>query len=209
MTYQHKIVLFIAVIVLAAGGVAAWRWWPRRSADQAPPVIEAVRERPAIPVPAVPFRDATAEANIQFQHFNGAYGLKLLPETMGPGVCVLDYDNDGWQDILLINGCPWPGPQPASQAVCVLALRGGVPADRAVGGFQRTGSPPGRPVRTLTVIGGIDGKLGESYFMLGKAVGVEACEADVLQVSRRSSVVPSRREDIHPACRMRPSEPTR
>ncbi|MEJ5274775.1 MAG: CRTAC1 family protein [Thermogemmata sp.] len=109
MTYQHKIVLFIAVIVLAAGGVAAWRWWPRRSADQAPPVIEAVRERPAIPVPAVPFRDATAEANIQFQHFNGAYGLKLLPETMGPGVCVLDYDNDGWQDILLINGCPWPG----------------------------------------------------------------------------------------------------
>ncbi|GIW84274.1 MAG: hypothetical protein KatS3mg106_787 [Gemmataceae bacterium] len=83
-----------------------------------------MRERSAIAVPSVPFRDVTAEANLQFQHFNGAYGLKLLPETMGPGVCVLDYDNDGWQDILLINGCPWPGqdwpngsPQPCSETV--------------------------------------------------------------------------------------------
>ena len=28
---------------------------------------------------------------------------------MGSGVCVLDYDNDGWQDILLINSMDWPG----------------------------------------------------------------------------------------------------
>jgi hypothetical protein len=109
MTYKHTIILLAAAIVAAVGGVAVWRWWSHRAADQAPPVIEAVRERSAIAVPSVPFRDVTAEANLQFQHFNGAYGLKLLPETMGPGVCVLDYDNDGWQDILLINGCPWPG----------------------------------------------------------------------------------------------------
>jgi len=32
-----------------------------------------------------------------------------LPETLGPGCAFLDYDNDGWQDILFIDGNPWPG----------------------------------------------------------------------------------------------------
>ena len=34
---------------------------------------------------------------------------KLLPETMGAGVAFLDYDNDGDQDLLFVNSCPWPG----------------------------------------------------------------------------------------------------
>ncbi len=42
-------------------------------------------------------------------HNNGAFGKKWLPEAMGPGVAFLDYDNDGWQDILLVNGMDWPG----------------------------------------------------------------------------------------------------
>ncbi len=42
-----------------------------------------------------------------FSHYNGARGEKLLPETMGGGVAVLDYDGDGFQDLLLVNGCPW------------------------------------------------------------------------------------------------------
>ena len=28
---------------------------------------------------------------------------------MGSGVCFIDYDNDGWQDILLVNSMDWPG----------------------------------------------------------------------------------------------------
>ncbi len=51
----------------------------------------------------------TATAGIQFQHNSGAYGGKLLPETLGSGCAFLDYDADGWQDILLINGMDWPG----------------------------------------------------------------------------------------------------
>jgi hypothetical protein len=60
---------------------------------------------------ALPFRliDVTAAAGIQFQHNSGAYGGKLLPETLGSGCAFLDYDADGWQDILLINGMDWPG----------------------------------------------------------------------------------------------------
>jgi hypothetical protein len=53
--------------------------------------------------------DVTNAAGIQFQHNSGAYGGKFLPETLGSGCAFLDYDRDGWQDILLINGMDWPG----------------------------------------------------------------------------------------------------
>ncbi|MFN7917829.1 MAG: CRTAC1 family protein [Vicinamibacterales bacterium] len=53
--------------------------------------------------------DVTRQAGITFTHNNGAYGGKLLPETLGAGCAFLDYDADGWQDILLVNGMDWPG----------------------------------------------------------------------------------------------------
>jgi hypothetical protein len=55
------------------------------------------------------FADVTASAGIHFQHNSGAYGGKLLPETLGSGCAFLDYDADGWQDVLLINGMDWLG----------------------------------------------------------------------------------------------------
>jgi hypothetical protein len=57
----------------------------------------------------ITFRDITSQAGIHFTHNNGAFGKKWLPETMGPGCAFIDYDNDGWPDILLINGTDWPG----------------------------------------------------------------------------------------------------
>ena len=53
--------------------------------------------------------DVTASAGLDFHHNSGAYGGKLLPETLGSGCAFLDYDRDGWQDILLVNGMDWPG----------------------------------------------------------------------------------------------------
>ena len=55
------------------------------------------------------FADVTSSSGIHFHHNNGAYGGKLLPETLGAGCAFLDYDADGWQDILLVNGTDWPG----------------------------------------------------------------------------------------------------
>ena len=55
------------------------------------------------------FRDITAQAGIHFTHNNGAFGKKWLPETMGPGCAFIDYDNDGYPDVLLVNGEDWPG----------------------------------------------------------------------------------------------------
>ncbi|MGH9516073.1 MAG: CRTAC1 family protein [Terriglobales bacterium] len=57
----------------------------------------------------ITFRDITAQAGIRFTHNSAAFGKKYLPETMGPGCAFIDYDNDGWPDILLINGESWPG----------------------------------------------------------------------------------------------------
>ncbi len=53
--------------------------------------------------------DVTSAAGLKFRHNNGAYGGKLLPETLGSGCAFLDYDADGWQDILLVNSMDWPG----------------------------------------------------------------------------------------------------
>ena len=63
----------------------------------------------ANPNPGFRLTNVTAAAGIDFQHNSGAYGGKFLPETLGSGCAFLDYDADGWQDILLINGMDWPG----------------------------------------------------------------------------------------------------
>jgi enediyne biosynthesis protein E4 len=57
----------------------------------------------------ITFRDVTQQAGIHFTHNTGAFGKKFLPETLGPGVAFIDYDNDGWPDIFLVNGMDWPG----------------------------------------------------------------------------------------------------
>src|SRR5207244_9401079 len=62
------------------------------------------------------FVDATGAAGIHFRHTHGGYGKKLLPETVGSGVAWLDYDGDGWQDLLFVNCKPLrnSAPQPPS-----------------------------------------------------------------------------------------------
>ena len=60
------------------------------------------------PQPRVTLTDVTAMAGITARHDNGAAGNKLLPETMGAGAALLDYDNDNDQDLLLVNGL-YPG----------------------------------------------------------------------------------------------------
>ena len=55
----------------------------------------------------ITFRDITKSAGINFVHNNGARGKKYLPETMGPGCAFIDFDNDGYTDILLLNGKDW------------------------------------------------------------------------------------------------------
>jgi hypothetical protein len=62
---------------------------------------------------AVQFTDVTERAGIHFTHHNGADGKKLMPETTGSGCAFLDYDNDGWDDILLIDSRTYGPDAPA------------------------------------------------------------------------------------------------
>jgi hypothetical protein len=80
-------------------GLSGMQLLPRRSMAQANPSAQL----------GFRFADVTGSAGIQFQHNSGAFGGKYLPETLGSGCAFLDYDRDGWQDILLVNGADWPG----------------------------------------------------------------------------------------------------
>ncbi len=57
----------------------------------------------------IQFADGTAAAHISFRHNSGAFGKKYLPETMGSGLALFDYDNDGWLDVFFANETRWPG----------------------------------------------------------------------------------------------------
>ena len=77
---------------------------------------------PVNDIPSAKFTDITKASGITFVHNNGAYGEKLLPETMGGGVAFFDFDNDGQQDLLFINSTYWPNHLPAGKQPTTMAL---------------------------------------------------------------------------------------
>jgi hypothetical protein len=76
---------------------------PGRQASKAP-------DQPQ-PLPGK-FTDATAALGLHFQYFASHTAKHYLPETMGAGVALFDYDNDGRLDIFLVNGAPFTDPTP-------------------------------------------------------------------------------------------------
>jgi hypothetical protein len=66
-----------------------------------------------VPTPSpAQFTDYTSHSGVTFQHFSSHTSKKYLIETMGAGVALLDYDNDGRLDIFLVNGAPIDDPSP-------------------------------------------------------------------------------------------------
>ncbi len=55
-------------------------------------------------VTPIQFTDVTAASGIRFVHYQGNKGISINREEFGPGVCVADFDGDGWPDIYFVNG---------------------------------------------------------------------------------------------------------
>ena len=104
--------MFVALALAAA----TWYWISHRKSVVAPKLTPMSApqsaERPHQQVPNARFTDITASAGVGFVHANGAYGEKLLPETMGGGVAFLDFDDDADQDLLFVNSSFWPWQKP-------------------------------------------------------------------------------------------------
>jgi hypothetical protein len=81
-----------AVILSALGGGIA--------------LLSAIRVAGSERQEQVRFTDVSARAGIRFQHDNARSDEKYLVETMGSGCAFLDYDQDGFLDVLFVNGGP-------------------------------------------------------------------------------------------------------
>jgi len=123
-------VALLAIAVAVVGGII----YAKRTRPKAAPKVThltapALAPAKSVEIPTVKFTDITVASGIRFTHFNSASPEKLLPETMGAGVAFFDFDNDGDQDLLFVNGRPWPwqraaGLQPAEPTLALYANDG-------------------------------------------------------------------------------------
>jgi enediyne biosynthesis protein E4 len=60
-----------------------------------------------LPQSPVVMTDVTAQSGIKFTHNSGRAGKKYLPETLGSGGAFIDYDTDGYPDVILVNSKDW------------------------------------------------------------------------------------------------------
>ena len=102
---------WVLLAILVAGGVGLFATRVTRVPAPVREVpVEAPKAQAAAPVavPAAHFVDVTKASGIDFVHHSGATGEKLLPETMGGGVAVIDINNDGYPDLVFVDSGEWP-----------------------------------------------------------------------------------------------------
>jgi hypothetical protein len=153
-----------AILIVTAVGFLVY-WLAHRPGSAAPQkaIVAGGPQAVSAPVavaPALPFTDVTAEAGVKFVHTNGAYGDKLLPETMGGGVAAFDVDGDGDIDLLFVDSGSWPHHPSGKPKAPPVAL-------------YRNDTVPGGPLRFTDVTHewGLDATGSSPLYGMGVAVG--------------------------------------
>lgn len=106
--HRYCLLICLAILLCSCKQAAPNAPSANSSAEQIAAASPSPSPTPPRPSGPIEFTDITTEAGIRFKHNSGAFGKKYLPETIGAGGAFLDYDNDGWQDILLVNSMDWP-----------------------------------------------------------------------------------------------------
>lgn len=99
----------VAIVALVAGGIAISVWLKKTPEvdHKTEIVLPKNRATQLVELPKIPMVDITDQSGIDWVNVNGMEGEKLLPETMGGGVAVFDFDRDGDNDLLFVGGQSW------------------------------------------------------------------------------------------------------
>ena len=124
---KWSLIVILIVVVLVAIYFGAWRFFQQPATD--PDDAELIAPQALNPAsqanpPSVQFTDITDAAGITHSHRNGAYGDRMLPETMGGGVAFLDYNNDQSIDLLFVSGRSWPWREANDDASSLILYQG-------------------------------------------------------------------------------------
>lgn len=95
---SNQLPFFVAMLILSAFPVVAEH--------------DSVGTREQAKIIPPKFIDATSALGLSFRHMASHTSKKYLIETMGAGVALFDYDNDGRLDIFVVDGAPLADPTP-------------------------------------------------------------------------------------------------
>ncbi len=125
---KYSVIVLVAIAILVGTGFLVRSFYVAEEIVEQETQITLPEEREVVQeIPSMPFVDITKECGVDWIHVSGMEGEKLLPETMGGGIAILDYDQDGDEDLLFVGGNTWEwseAPNSTPRSLCLFSNDG-------------------------------------------------------------------------------------